>query len=635
MSPLTIQRRLPIGAEVIPPNETHFRVWAPKADRVDLVLEDNAEPGAKRSFYQLEAEAGGYFSGSAVVGAGALYRFRLNESEHFQPDPASRSQPEGPHRSSCVVDPKAFRWTDRNWPGMHLKGQIIYEMHVGTFTREGTWEAAAAQLAELAQTGISVIEMMPIADFSGEFGWGYDGVDLFAPCRLYGTPDDLRRFVDRAHSLGVGVILDLVYNHLGPEGNYLRVFSEDYFTDRYETDWGDPINFDGPNSGAVREFFITNARYWIEEFHFDGFRFDATQSIFDESKEHILSAIGKAARATAGERSIFLVAENEPQETKLVRPSAEGGYGLDGLWNDDLHHSAIVALTGRHPAYYSDYRGTPQEFISAVKYGYLYQGQHYSWQNKRRGTCALGLGPEAFVGFIENHDQVANSATGERVRLTTSPGRYRALSALLLLAPWTPMLFQGQEFGATTPFLYFADMSGDLREKIREGRLGFLKQFPALTSAKVQARIADPSDPDSFQRSKLDFSEREKHPQIRALYRDLIRLRRKDKNFSKQERGSVDGAVLGPHCFVLRYFDSLGDDRLLVVNLGAAFQLEIAPEPLLAPPGPGRWKTLWSSESPKYGGPGEVALETKTGWTIPAEAAVALKPIRALLKGRR
>ena len=512
---------------------------------------------------------------------------------------------------------------------MNLKGQIIYEMHVGTFTLEGTWAAAARQLRELARTGISVIEMMPIADFAGEFGWGYDGVNLFAPYHRYGAPDDLRGFVDAAHSLGMGVILDVVYNHFGPDGNYLTVFSDDYFTDRYKTDWGTPLNFDGPNSGAVREFFISNARYWIEEFHFDGFRFDATQSIFDKSEEHILAAIGKAARAAAGQRSIFFVAENEPQETKLVRPCAEGGYGLDSLWNDDFHHSAIVALTGRHQAYYSDYRGTPQEFISAVKYGYLYQGQRYSWQKKRRGTSARGLPPEAFVGFIENHDQVANSATGERLRLTTSPGRYRALLGLVLLAPWTPMLFQGQEFGATTPFLYFADMSEELRDPVRKGRLKFLRQFPELASAKVQASLADPSSPDTFQRSKLDFAERERHPEIGALCRDLIRLRRKDKNFSRQERGNVDGAVLGPRCFVLRYFDSSGDDRLLVVNLGLALPLEVAPEPLLAPPWPGRWKTLWSSEALRYGGPGEVALESRTGWIIPAEAAVALRPVRS------
>jgi maltooligosyltrehalose trehalohydrolase len=599
------------------------------------VIEESVDPKAERAFHELEAEPNGYFSGAIKAGAGTLYRFRLDGADNFHPDPASRSQPGGPHRSSCVIDPTSFRWTDAGWPGMSLKGRIIYEIHVGTFTREGTWNAAAAQLPELARTGISVIEMMPIADFSGEFGWGYDGVDLFAPCRLYGTSDDLRRFVDTAHSLGMGVILDLVYNHLGPDGNYLRVFSRAYFTNRYENEWGDSINFDGPNSGPVREFFIANARYWIEEFHFDGFRLDATQSIFDRSDEHILRAVGKAAREAAGARLIFLLAENEPQETRLIRPCADGGYGLDGLWNDDFHHSAIVALTGRNPAYYTDYRGTPQEFISAVKYGYLYQGQHYRWQKNRRGTSALGIGPEAFVSFIENHDQLANSATGERVRLTTSPGRYRAMTALLLLAPWTPMLFQGQEFGATTPFLYCADMGKKLRGAIRRGRLGFIKQFPALASAKMQAGLADPSAPETFQRSKLDFSERGKHPQIYDLYRDLICLRRTDQNFSRQERGTVDGAVLGPHCFVLRYFDSLGDDRLLVVNLGIALQLEVAPEPLLAPPRRARWKTLWSSESPKYGGPGEVLLETKTGWTIPAEAAVALKPIRALLKGRK
>ena len=587
------------------------------------------DPRSERIFQPLVAEAHGYFSGEAEVAAGARYRFRLDASENFHPDPASRSQPGGPHRSSCVVDYRDFHWGDQKWPGLNLKGQVIYEMHVGTFTPEGTWAAAARQLRELARTGISVVEMMPIADFAGEFGWGYDGVNLFAPCHLYGAPDDLRAFVDAAHSLGMGVILDVVYNHFGPDGNYLTVFSDGYFTDRYKTDWGTPINFDGPDSGPVREFFVTNARYWIEEFHFDGFRFDATQSIFDKSEEHILAALGKAARVAAGKRSIFFVAENEPQETKLVRPCAEGGYGLDSLWNDDLHHSAIVALTGRHPAYYNDYRGTPQEFISAVKHGYLYQGQRYSWQKKRRGTSARGLGPEAFVGFIENHDQVANSAAGERVRLTTSPGCYRALLTLVLLAPWTPMLFQGQEFGATTPFLYFADLSEELRKPVRKGRLKFLKQFPDLASAKVQATIADPSAPDTFQRSKLDFSERKKHPEIGALCRDLIRLRRKDKNFSRQERGNVDGAVLGPRSFVLRYFDSLGDDRLLVVNLGVALPLEVAPEPLLAPPWPGRWKTLWSSEAPRYGGAGEVALESRTGWTIPAEAAVALRPVRS------
>src|SRR2546425_10563237 len=318
-------RRYPIGAELIDSNRTHFRVWAPKAQDVDLVLEESAKKEAMRTFHPLEREGNGYFSGVANARAGALYRFRVNQAEHFHPDPASRSQPHGPHGSSCVVDPTQFKWTDSKWRGVKMKGQIIYEMHVGTFTKEGTWQAAAEQLAELARIGITVVEMMPIADFPGKFGWGYDGVDLFAPTHLYGTPDDLRAFVNRAHSLGMGVILDVVYNHFGPDGNYLGVFSDDYLIRGKGHEWGDVINFDGPSSGPVREFFITNGRYWIEEFHFDGFRFDATHAIRDESAEYIIGAVGRGAREAAGSRSIILIAENDLQEAKMTRPPSEGG----------------------------------------------------------------------------------------------------------------------------------------------------------------------------------------------------------------------------------------------------------------------------------------------------------------------
>ena len=295
------KRRYPIGAELVGENETHFRVWAPKAQRVDVVLESRGADGAAPSkIFALEREEGGYFSGAAPASAGALYRFRLDAAENSYPDPASRSQPSGPHGPSCVVDPSQFKWTDQTWRGLKLPGQIIYELHVGTFTPEGTWQAAAKQLAELAKIGITVIEMMPVAEFPGPFGWGYDGVDLFAPSHLYGNPDDLRSFINTAHSLGLAVILDVVYNHFGPEGNYLSIFSGDYLTHRQKNDWGDSINFDGPNSGPVREFFITNGRYWIDEFHFDGFRFDATQSIIDQSDEYIVGAIGRAARARRG-----------------------------------------------------------------------------------------------------------------------------------------------------------------------------------------------------------------------------------------------------------------------------------------------------------------------------------------------
>jgi maltooligosyltrehalose trehalohydrolase len=633
---IEVRRRYPIGAELIAPGQTHFRVWAPKAQHVKLVLEESVEKIAHRTFHPLAREEGGYFACVAGVGAGSLYRFRVNNAEHFHPDPASRFQPHGPHGPSQVVDPTQFPWTDSEWPGVKLKGQIIYEMHIGTFTPEGTWRSAAEQLAELKRIGISVIEMMPIADFPGKFGWGYDGVDLFAPTRLYGTPDDLRNFVNRAHALGLAVILDVVYNHFGPDGNYLGVYSDDYLQRGSTNDWGDCVNFDGPNSEPVREFFITNAGYWIEEFHFDGFRLDATESIFDKSGEHIVGAVGRAARSAAARRSIILVAENERQDVKLIRPRSEGGDDLDGVWNDDLHHSAFVALTGRREAYCTDYFGAPQEFISAAKYGYLFQGQPYLWQQAPRGRPTFGLPPEAFICFIENHDQVSNTLAGRRVRFETSPGRYHAMTALLLLGPWTPLLFQGQEFGTSKPFLYFSDVGDDtLREAVRKGRFEFLSQFPSLAGPQTQKQLPVPSDPDSFTRCKLDFSEREKNRQLYDLHIDLMKLRREDSRLREQRIGGVDGAVLGPRSFVLRYFSEKNDDRLLMVNLGGTQFLEPMPEPLLAPPVGFEWATLWSSESERYGGPGAVALPTQDPWTLPAEAAIVLKLVRETAPRRK
>ena len=624
------KRRYPIGAELIGKDETHFRLWAPNAQNVELVLEESADKNAKRSFQPLKREEGGYFSGSANVGAGALYRFRVNNAEHFHPDPASRYQPHGPHGSSCVVDPSQFKWRDSNWRGLKMRGQIVYEMHVGTFTKEGTWKAAAEQLEELARIGITVVEMMPIADFPGNFGWGYDGVDLFAPYHVYGTPDDLRAFVGRAHSLGLAVILDVVYNHFGPDGNYLRIFSDHYFAKRYEhNDWGETINFDGDDCGPVREFFITNGRYWIDEFHFDGFRFDATQEVKDSSDEYIIGAIGRAAREAAKPRDIILIAENERQEAKLILPRAKGGDDLDAVWNDDFHHTAVVALTGKREAYYTDYFGSPQEFISAAKYGYLFQGQPYFWQEAPRGSTAFGSRPEAFVSFIENHDQVSNTAFGERLRFQSSPGRYRAMTALLLLSPWTPLLFQGEEFGASTPFVFFTDVGdGPMREAIRKGRFAFLAQFPSFATKEVQERLPVPSDPTAFVGCKLDFSEREKNKELYDLHVDLLKLRSEDARFREQIPQGVDGAVLGPSIFVLRFFGHDGsNDRLLMVNFGELRELNPVPEPLLAAPLGFEWEVLWSSESARYGGSGTADVVTQDKWKLPAEAAVALRLI--------
>lgn len=611
-----------------------FRVWAPRAREV--VLEFETVGGvATAGPAPLLREPDGYFSLTLPTAeAGMRYRFRLDRGEMALPDPASRYQPEGPHGPSEIVDPDTFGWTDAAWRGRRREQLVIYEMHVGTYTREGTWDAAARELPSLADLGITCLEIMPIADFSGAFGWGYDGVNLFAPTRLYGRPDDFRRFVDRAHALGIAVILDVVYNHLGPNGNYLRFFSEAYFTQRYENEWGEAINFDGPDAGPVREFFLANAGYWIEEYHLDGLRLDATQQIFDRSDDNIMAAIVRRVRTAARDRLSFVVGENETQHAQLLRPPDRGGCGLDALWNDDFHHSAMVALTGHNEAYYTDYRGRPQEFVSAAKYGFLYQGQRYKWQKKARGTPALDLGAECFVVFLQNHDQVANSGTGWRLDRLSTPGRLRAMTAYLLLMPGIPMLFQGQEFGASTPFFYFADFETGLARLVRDGRSASLVQFPSLATAEMQANLADPGDAHTFARSVLDFGERGRHASVYALHRDLLALRREDPVLRRRPC-RVDGAVLGDEAWMLRFFSEDGADRLLIVNIGPDLHLDPAPEPLLAPVAGHGWAVRWSSESPHYGGSGTAPVYGDENWRVPGNAAVVLIPDRATVDSNR
>ena len=556
--------------------------------------------------------------------AGDRYQFRLDEDEYLYPDPESRFQPDGPHGASQLIDPAAFRWTDDQWAGADARRLVIYEMHIGSFTREGTWQSARTQLPELASIGITMLEIMPIAEFSGARGWGYDGVDLFAPSHLYGLPGDAKTFIDEAHRLGIAVILDVVYNHFGPDGNYLKAFADQYFTAKYENDWGDSIDF---STQPVRDFYLRNAAYWIEEFHFDGLRLDATQNIYDyESKEHIIAALTKHVRAVAGKRQVYVVAENEPQQSWTVRPPSQGGHGLDALWNDDFHHSAVVAMTGRTEAYYTDYRGAPQEFVSAAKYGYLYQGQRYKWQKKRRGSPALDLRPWNFVAYLMNHDQVANSARGDRLNTISNPALYRAMSALLMLAPATPMLFQGQEFGATTPFLFFCDHQGELSHLVAAGRRKFLSQFRSLAQPEMQHELEDPGNENAFQQSKLNFGERITNAPVYNLYKDLLRLRREDPVFSEPQYRGVDGAVLSSHSFLLRYFSPEHGDRLLIVNMGRDLALDPAPEPLLAPPRDHLWRVLWSSEHPTYGGTGTHPPDTKENWYVAANSALVLVP---------
>ena len=623
-----ILRRYPAGAEAQPDDSTHFRVWAPEPRQIALRIED----GDNTRDVALDQEADGYYSVLvADAGAGTRYRYVLDGDALA--DPASRYQPEGPFGPSEVIDPERFHWEHSLARGVELPGQVICELHPGTFTPEGTWRSAIAKLPLLADSGITTIELMPVSQFPGRFGWGYDGVFPYAPTHQYGTPDDFRSFVDHAHATGLGVILDVVYNHLGPDGCVFGRYARSYFARAYENEWGDALNFDGPDAQPVRDYFASNAAYWIDEFQLDGLRLDATQAIHDRSPRHIIADIACRARSAARGRSIMLIAESETQTVRLVQSPEADGYGLDALWNDDFHHSAIVAMTGKREAYYSDHRGTPQELISAAKRGYLFQGQRYAWQKKPRGTRTDGLPARAFVNYLENHDQIANSGDGSRVRFQTSPGRYRAMTALTLLMPGTPMLFQGQEFGSTAPFMYFADHKPELARAVQQGRTEFVRQFPSLASAEMQARVPVPHDPETFERCKLDWTERDVHRPWVRLYRDLLALRRSEAAFRAQDATAIDGAVLGAELLVLRYSTpSADDERVLLVNLGVEVDAGSFPESLVAPPDDHEWKLAWSSEHPDYGGSGTPQVVSDTGWRIPGRAAVVLSATRAKRK---
>jgi len=436
--------------------------------------------------------------------------------------------------------------------------------------------------------------------------------------------------IDAAHQLSLGAILDVVYNHVGPEGNYLTKYSEDYFS-KTDTEWGDGINFDGRNSLPVREFFLANAALWIDEYHFDGLRLDATQSIRDNGSHgtHIVAEIATEVRVSAGNRKTIVIAENEPQDSGLVRPVEENGYGLDAVWNDDFHHSAVVALTGRREAYFSDHLGMPQEFISAAKYGYLYQGQYYGWQKQARGTSSLNVAPKAFVTFLENHDQVANFGRSQHLRLVSSAARYRAMTGLWLLSPGTPMFFQGQEYGAETPFYYFAGHRGDLAKAVSEGRGKFMLQFANQDTPEMKRYFKDPEGEATFTDSRLDPNEQGRHPEIVQLHADLLKLRREDPILSGKTPRAIDGAVLGESCFVLRYLSPEKDDRLIVVNLGTGVDLPHLPEPLVAPPTGHGWEVKWSSELPAYGGSGSSAPGRFGAWHVTGECTQLLIPVRA------
>ena len=465
-------------------------------------------------------------------------------STRLLPDPASRFQPEGPHGPSEIVDPGTFRWTDRDWRGRPREEMVVYEMHVGSFTPEGSWEAAARELPELAALGITCIELMPVADFPGRFGWGYDGVDLFAPTRLYGRPDDFRRFVDRAHAHGIAVILDVVYNHFGPDGNYLTCFSQSYFTDRYENEWGDADQFRRSRQRAGARVLSRQCR--LLDRRVSSRRAAARRDAADFrrlGRQHHGRDRAAGARGGAAIGRPLSSARTSRSTPRLVRPPERGGYGLDALWNDDFHHSAMVALTGRREAYYTDYRGAPREFVAAAKYGFLYQGQHYVWQKQRRGTPALDLPAETRVVFLQNHDQVANSAAGLRVHALTSPGRWRAMTALSAADAGHPDAVSGPGIRRLDPVPLFRRPSRRSGRGGAQGpRASSSRNFPSIADPEMQRRLADPADEETFRRCVLDLGERERHAPAYALHRDLLALRRDDPVLGRRP-ARVDGAV--------------------------------------------------------------------------------------------
>jgi maltooligosyltrehalose trehalohydrolase len=532
-------RRYPIGVEIVRCDDgstrTHARVWAPDTQSVEVAIEDDS--GTPRGS-PLNAEGNGYYSGFLEnAPAGTRYRFRLGATEAY-PDPASRYQPNGPHGSSQVVDPDGYDWGDATWGGAALVNQVIYELHVGTFTPEGRFDAAAARLPELVELGVTAVELLPVAEFPGTRGWGYDGVDLFAPHHAYGGPEGLKRLVDACHAHGLAVVVDVVYNHLGPDGNHLGRYGP-YFTDRYRTPWGDALNLDGPDSGPVRRFIVDNALTWLRDHHCDGLRLDAVHAIVDTSAVHILEQIAEEVRAleAALGRTLWVIAESDLNDPRLVRPVEVGGYGLDAQWSDDFHHALHVALTGEHQGYYGDFAGLA-DVAKALRDVFVNDGRYSRFRRRVHGRPPAGLPASRFLGYLQNHDQVGNRARGERSAALMSHGRLRIGAALVLLAPFVPMLFMGEEWASSSPFQYFTDhQDPDLAEAVSRGRRS---EFAAFGWGEEE--VPDPQDPATFQRSKLDWQEREREPHRGMLdwHRRLLALRRGHPALSDPRRAAVD-----------------------------------------------------------------------------------------------
>jgi maltooligosyltrehalose trehalohydrolase len=515
---------MPFGAQVLPDGRVRFRLWAPAARRVELVLES---PGAPAKLLPLQKCAEGWTElATEAARAGSRYRYRI-DGETLVPDPASRRNPHGVHGPSEVIDPQAYDWTDAAWRAPPWRESVIYELHVGTFTPAGSFAGVAGRLEHLQRLGVTAIELMPIAEFAGTRGWGYDGVLPYAPASAYGSPADLKSLVCAAHARGIAVMLDVVYNHFGPEGNFLPLYAPQFFTDRHSTPWGAAIDFERPASRPVRDFFIHNALYWLEEYHLDGLRLDAVHAIFDDGAPHILTEIARAARQGPGrERPLYLVLENLRNEARWLGPadgSAGAEHRFDAQWNDDCHHCLHVLLTGESQSYYEDYRERPHSLLCrALAEGFAYQSERSRHLGAARGEPSAHLPPSAFVNFLQNHDQIGNRARGERLAQLSGPEALRAAAAVLLLAPSPPLLFMGEEWAAPEPFPYFCDFEPGLGEKVRAGRR---REF-----AHLHGPVPDPCAAATFAAAHLEWTHltAPAHGRMFDHYRRLLAIRRRD-----------------------------------------------------------------------------------------------------------
>ncbi|MEO8439388.1 MAG: malto-oligosyltrehalose trehalohydrolase [Spartobacteria bacterium] len=581
------------GADLVA-GGVRYRTWAPGKKSVDAVLYDMR--GEVLRTLSLGKEADGYWSAVDPEGrAGDRYKYRLDGEA--RPDPASRFNPVGVHGPAEVVNPEDFSWRDQGWVAPPVSELIIYELHIGTFTPAGTFRAAIEKLDHVAELGATALEIMPVADFPGRRNWGYDGVLLYAPTRTYGTPNELRALVDAAHERGLAVILDVVYNHLGPDGNYLGAYSAEYFYPDHKTPWGDAFNFE---LKPVRDFFVENAPYWRREFHIDGFRLDATHAILDNSEKHVLAEIAEVVHSLGG----FVTAEDERSDVQLFLPRAEGGIGLDAAWSDDFHHIVRVMLTGVREGYYRPYEGTIDELAATLEHGWLFEGKSRVRQRHGEPAQASEIPPAAFIFCVTNHDQIGNHAMGTRLNKLVSPAAFRAASALLCLVPFTPLLLMGQEWAASTPFQYFTDHKPQLGRLVTEGRRSEFSGFAAFRDPVARARIPDPQAETTFQQSKLRWEEMAggHHAATLLLYREFLHFRRQSPALRDHSRDNF--RVMAPSEGVLQLiFGRAGSEQCLVVA-------DLVGGHARPPTGPDyNWELRLSSNENRFGGEASTTFE--------------------------